>query len=264
MDVERSGQGKETAEIDRGDGLLQPHRQGMQHVVVGTEAVGGELLKGDVPATAWHKAADAPGGDGRPVVRAPNTLEGEQSVLPVQLSAETLQTVGKPGRFDRHGVALWRGLDLDLGPPCLDVMPHGRGKLRVPPRVDVVPDLPHAGGEGITKFSLEHDASAGQLEREFAVVVATGHQYAVAPHDPGVVRSGDVADRPVSAIHAKAARHVRQRIGKARIGHGALHEPNPQRIGVAARQRRRGRAPRRRRKRPRWRTVLVILLVCSV
>ena len=75
------------------------------------------------------------------------------------------QTVGKPGRFDRHGVALWRGLDLDLGPPCLHVMPHGRGKLRVPLRVDIVPDLPHAGGEGITKFSLEHDAGAGQVER---------------------------------------------------------------------------------------------------
>ena len=239
MNVERSGHGKEPAEMDRGDRLLQPRRQGMQHVVVGTEAVGGELLEGDVPATARHKSADAPGGDGCPVVRAPNPLEGEQSVLPVQLSAETLQTVGKPGRFDRHGVALWRGLDLDLGPPCLHVIPHGRGKLRVPPRVDIVPDLPHAGGERITKFFLEHDAGAGQLEREFAVVVTTGHQHAVAPHDPGVVRSGDVADRPVSAIHAQAARHIRQRIGKARIGHGALHETDPQRIGVAARQRRR-------------------------
>ena len=119
------------------------------------------------------------------------------------------------------------------------MVPHGRGKLRVPSRVHVVPYLPHTGGECIAQLSLEHDARAGQLEREFAVVVTAGHEHAVAPYDSGVVRSGDVANRPVPAVHANAARHVRQRIGKARVGHAALHETDPQRIGMAARQRRR-------------------------
>ena len=155
----------------------------------------------------------------------------------MQLPAEAFETVGKPGWFDRHGVALGCGFDLHLGPPCLHVVPHGRGELRIPPRVHVVPDLPHAGGKRVAQLSLEHNARSRQLEREFAVVIGTGHEHAVAPHDSGVVRSGDVANRPVTAVHANAARHVRQRIGKARVGHAALHKTDAQRVGMAARQR---------------------------
>ena len=239
MDIERPGHGEQTAERDRRDGLLQSHGQRLQHVMIGAEAIRGKLLERDVPASARNEPTDAPGGDGRPIMGAAHPLEREHAVLPVQLPPKPLQAVGKPSRLDRHRIALRSGLDLHLGPPCLHVVPHDRGELGVASGIDIVPDLPDAGGQGIAEFAFEHDAGAGQVEGEFAVVVAARQEHAGAPHDPRVVRSRDVTNGPVSAIHANTARYIRERIGKARVGHAALRQADAQRIGMAARQLRR-------------------------
>ena len=196
--------------------------------MVGSEAVGGQPFERHVPAAVGRESTDALGGDRCAGVGAPHVLETESAVLPQETAPQSLEPVGKPGRLDRDGIGLRRSLQLDLGTSRLHAMPHLRGELSIAPRVDVIPDAPHARGERVAEFPFEHDIGAREVERQFAVVVADPLERAGAPDHAGVVRSGDFPDRPVAPVHRDTARHVTKWIRKAGVGHAALREPDPQ------------------------------------
>ena len=90
-------------------------------------------------------------------------LEPQPAVREREPAPQPLQPVGEPARLDGDGVAHRRGFEPDVGAAGLDAVPHGRCELGPAPRIDVVPDLPNAGGQGVPQLAFEHDPRAGQM-----------------------------------------------------------------------------------------------------